>query len=976
MASLGAPGNVGHAPGAHNTSTLTPHAPSPHPHSQLDPSTNNTAGTGIGHGAGTTNKTAQAKSGRTASPPHTHTGGGPTAHEGLDDQQIAVDRQIRFYGILQALRKGRYPTNNQTISMLRRLFGVGPANVESVTHGVSQHAGTTSAGAPSADPTAMESHTSHRSHAPLLGIDPWTLSPESRIVVEDLQKIVQTVETIIEDKNADELIQKFLWHTRRASVVVGPDVADRTKEELGRAQGETNRDQIARDRDQAASHIRTLVTLFLTNTELRKILADTGIVSRDLLSKATKKAAGTLAPHEDRLRSVDEPVRTEEEGTAGKFVSFDEEGRRHEIGTDQTPSLGGQIPLPGTEGPDGHPDRARVHMDPRNDSAPGVQRDGIGDGYHHVPYRKEEIRDTAENLKGKGRTWAKEEKGGPPREKAQQQMNKARDYLSEEYFPKERRDQWIFRLKKSVLECQRHEDYEPSMRWLLDYTSKYARRAMELSGRHGQEMGNIIDDPNLRLALSELRTLLERFANNQSLDFVFDAINKLADDAHRDQNLRVWFEDIERYARRTLLESGFILSRECTDQGNDLIDRGRNFYHTTYKGHFDDLFNSLGDWFHSFSIDPLNSTLSSSITQLTRDLVFDSSGNLTIKRDIWRDFRRKIMPALIDRVGYVPIPRVEYTDDTWDLVIENLILQGKNMLPGVVDIDAHNYFKFSPYTATVGTAAEKGIEAGRGDIRFASGTGAGAAGREGSQGDHDDSDFFTSHRVTIKLTQMLADMKDVAFYYRKKGGLGRMTDSGLADVKIGGQGMSAVVTLNGSASDAHSMFKVQDVHVKVHELKFTIRDSKHDLLYKTVKPIAKRAIKKQIEKAMADMLRMGFEYGDSRLARVREGMQKTKEEDLKSDESRQKVLKEMFARNREESHTSSHDANTGEGLSPTSTRTSRTRSSSAQFKVVTDKRDSLLANAGHPAGWVNRLAEKDKLADKGTEWRSDAFTVV
>lgn len=89
------------------------------------------------------------------------------------------------------------------------------------------------------------------------------------------------------------------------------------------------------------------------------------------------------------------------------------------------------------------------------------------------------------------------------------------------------------------------------------------------------------------------------------------------------------------------------------------------------------------------------------------------------------------------------------------------------------------------------------------------------------------------------------------------------------------------------------MFKVQDVHVKVHNLTFTIHDSKHDLLYKTVKPIAKRAIKRQIERVMANMLHTGFKYGDTQLARVKEGMQKARENDLKSNESRQKVLKEV-----------------------------------------------------------------------------------
>lgn len=47
----------------------------------------------------------------------------------------------------------------------------------------------------------------------------------------------------------------------------------------------------------------------------------------------------------------------------------------------------------------------------------------------------------------------------------------------------------------------------------------------------------------------------------------------------------------------------------------------------------------------------------------------------------------------------MPIPRIEYTDDSLDLVVENLTLQGRNLFPNVVSIEAHNYMKFSPYNA-------------------------------------------------------------------------------------------------------------------------------------------------------------------------------------------------------------------------------------------------------------------------------------
>ena len=51
------------------------------------------------------------------------------------------------------------------------------------------------------------------------------------------------------------------------------------------------------------------------------------------------------------------------------------------------------------------------------------------------------------------------------------------------------------------------------------------------------------------------------------------------------------------------------------------------------------------------------------------------------------------------QVGYVPIPRIEYTDDALDIVIENLALSGKNLFPNIVSLEAHNFIKFSPYNA-------------------------------------------------------------------------------------------------------------------------------------------------------------------------------------------------------------------------------------------------------------------------------------
>lgn len=94
---------------------------------------------------------------------------------------------------------------------------------------------------------------------------------------------------------------------------------------------------------------------------------------------------------------------------------------------------------------------------------------------------------------------------------------------------------------------------------------------------------------------------------------------------------------------------------------------------------------------------------------------------------------------------------MEYTDENLDLVIENLTLQGRNIFPNIVALETNNFMKFSPYSSIQDVAR---------------------------------------HHVTVSLQQIQADMRDVAFFYRKKTGLPKMKDSGIADVLLGGTGLS------------------------------------------------------------------------------------------------------------------------------------------------------------------------------------------
>ena len=100
---------------------------------------------------------------------------------------------------------------------------------------------------------------------------------------------------------------------------------------------------------------------------------------------------------------------------------------------------------------------------------------------------------------------------------------------------------------------------------------------------------------------------------------------------------------------------------------------------------------------HLINAEARHDRVASNFSQLAKDLLFDAEGNLKFKPALWADVRRKIIPGVIEQLGYIPIPRIEYTDEQTDLVLENLALSGKNIFPNLITMDIYNYAKLSGY---------------------------------------------------------------------------------------------------------------------------------------------------------------------------------------------------------------------------------------------------------------------------------------
>jgi hypothetical protein len=170
----------------------------------------------------------------------------------------------------------------------------------------------------------------------------------------------------------------------------------------------------------------------------------------------------------------------------------------------------------------------------------------------------------------------------------------------------------------------------------------------------------------------------------------------------------------------------------------------------------------------------------------------------------------------------------------------------------IVTVEAHNFMKFSPYSTIA-------------DDRH--------------------------HDLTLTFSHIQADLRDVAFYFRRKT-TPKLSDSGLADIILGGKGLTVSAHVRSApSSDKSSVFYVKDVEAKLGDISLSIRDSKHQILYKTLKPLMMGLVKRQIKKAVEDGVRTALEYVDGQLVGVQQRMDEAKKSD--DDLSRVQVLQDV-----------------------------------------------------------------------------------
>jgi hypothetical protein len=735
----------------------------------------------------------------------------------------------------------------------------------------------------------------------VLSNPPEKLSAEGKALVADARNVVKQAQHLLLSKNQGNLLQDFIWQTEKWDAktvnVPGAPVDKDTAQQHG---------------EQALQGLRTLGTLLITNGQFRKLLRDSSVLLRDIAGDAATNAASRVRPSEEQLRDIDAPAQDNTWHDAPDFSKETLKKQAQGVYKGNAKQDAREIAQAGTQhaDPNGSQNPRDVAQtaaaDHQQGTASGVDAVGGIKAAKNVAERKlnenvdQETRDNAQK-------------------RNEEYRRRAREYLGKK-MPQERREQTIWRLKKMVLECQQHPDYAQAIETILNLAEEYSGHSRALaqgsSGTVKEARGGLAQ------AESDLRTLIERFANGTSTEDLWTSINQIYQDAERDPELKDWFKAMNQYIRRCLLQQGYILEDASTDEWHRLYDHGRYLLREKYRGHTDRVVDEIRFIINEFDNDPQNKAFGQSIQKLFTDLGNDDNGKPTFKPHLVKDLTEVIVPAIFENVAYIPIPRMEFSDHQFDAIIENLVLESDNFMPNVLEINSEHHFRW-----------------GRKKIA------------------NKNKQVFD-----IRISGVQLDLRDVSYHIKRKQGFPSITDTGVADFLLPGDGLCFKIKMStADKSDRQNFFKIEKVDVDFKHMNIKLKQSNHKLLFGLFKPLMLKVMRPALQKAFEKSIKDQANQLDTLLYQIKQEADRAVDEARSDPEQAPNIYnryytatQKRFLQNKEKAKKVAEDK---------------------KVNVAMTQEDSIFPKIKLPGGISSKATEYRDLARKGERWESPVFSI-
>lgn len=370
-------------------------------------------------------------------------------------------------------------------------------------------------------------------------------------------------------------------------------------------------------------------------------------------------------------------------------------------------------------------------------------------------------------------------------------------------------EELITRLKTSLKRFQDNIEFQSLLDNLFDGIDENIEYTKNKINNHTDTVVNTLKeskaDTEWNIAMDHAKMFTENLFNGKSLDPLIEAVKVFFDDIINDQELLDWFEKWQTFIRSSLRN---------IDTDFDTKELSYSFIQEKYQQDAKELYDEATLFFSELVNDTTNVAFAESFKTLGSDIFLDDQGNFTMKQELLDDFS-KIIPILVEKIAFIPVPRFEYEDRDIFIVLNDLVLECSGLLPTNLNISTSGGLDLS-VPEIVG-------------------------------------------KVNINMSRVNVTAKNVSFDFKKKSGLFRWTDSGKVDFSVPNKGITLNLTFTPWVSKNKGVlekgFDLENCDVKLDSLKLKLHDTKnHDLIYKIFKTVIADILKKQLSKLITDNL--------------------------------------------------------------------------------------------------------------------------
>lgn len=406
------------------------------------------------------------------------------------------------------------------------------------------------------------------------------------------------------------------------------------------------------------------------------------------------------------------------------------------------------------------------------------------------------------------------------------------------------RDVLLSRLKSAVGKLRKRNDYSDSVSTIGFLIQRYAKiysRAVE--NTISEVRDDITPNEELDKAAETGWLLISSFGDKESWNELERRLKKVIQHSQNDSEYETAMAELASSIQKLLTDPEFFDSAS-----EELKERWKGTASTS------PLRQDINALLHQAQI-VLNSVINDDqiqklISTARKIWTILSPPNHTTNQDLLTDTTTIFIPLIVQAIQHIPIPRLEISFPTLDLLVENLILEPGRTI---------NNSSFLPFRLNLETYTALSIRKAR--LRALTET-------------------KSLARITVQGLSIRAE--DVGFILRTRKPLFPFSSSGLISLAVDERGIDISITIEIQKSNVEHILALRSIRVKIHHLAYTLQKSKASFFAWVLQPVLRPLVRTMLERKLARSIRDLLRAGNREMVFARERLRAARVADPKN----------------------------------------------------------------------------------------------